>query len=164
MARRRSGKKIDFVHWSGQAGSFLGQGAGTNALTLFAALHEPETLLRIRGNLITTLDGTQAPGGLVRMGLGIINVAEGTGTVANWSPLADPDAPWIWYDTFFVGYEEAVTDVIDVPGLSSYRSTIDSKAMRIIRNQELQLVLEQATTGAAMTTNTAVSVRILSGQ
>ena len=71
MARRRSGKKIDFVHWTlGQAISF-GQAAGTVAVTLFAAQHEPETLLRIRGNMLSYLDGAIAAAGqAVRMGIG----------------------------------------------------------------------------------------------
>ncbi len=138
MARRRSGKKIDFTHWTGFAGTSLGlAAAGTSAATLLAAAHEPETLLRTRGNVVAFVDGPQDPGVLVSVGVGFIPVPEGTGTTVLWSPITDPDAPWFWFDRFTIGYEEAVVDVIAMAALSVYRSVIDSKAMRIVRNQEV---------------------------
>jgi len=69
----------------------------------------------------------------------------------------------LWYDQFVLGYEEMVIDVIDVPGITSYRATIDSKAMRIIRNQEVQMVTENVTLGTAATVNLVVTGRMLSG-
>ena len=164
MARRRSGKKIDFTHWTGGNIARLAFGAGTIAGEMFSALHEPETLLRLRGNLLGYMDAEQAPGALVDVAVGLILVPEGTGTTVLWSPITDSDAPWIWYDRFAIGYEEAVTDVIGSPGLSVYRSVIDNKAMRIVRNQEVQVVWEQATLGSAAAINTVVSVRALVGQ
>ncbi len=163
MARRRSGKKIDFVHWTGAAASSLGQSAGSAAVNLSAALHEPETLLRMRGNVLAYLDGTQAPGALIDVGIGIINVPEGTGTTNLWAPIDDPDAPWIWYERFQLGYEEMVTDVVDVAGLSIYRREIDNTAMRIMRNEELQVVFQNVTTGSAASMNASVCLRVLSG-
>ncbi len=80
-----------------------------------------------------------------------------------WSPITDGDAPWIWVSYFELAYEEMVTDVIDVPGMSSYRELIDNKAMRIVRNQELQMVAENATIGGASSINLSVSGRTLSG-
>ncbi len=163
MARRRSGKKIDFVHWTGFATSSLALAAGTAAATALPAQHEPETLLRIRGSQLTYVDGTQAPGGFVRVGVGMILVPEGTGTTVLWSPVTDADAPWIWVDHFSLGYEEYVNDTIDAVGAPVYRSVIDNKAMRIIRNQEVQCVIEQVTVATAMAINNVVSGRILSG-
>ncbi len=163
MPRRRSGKKIDFVHWTGFNDTFNALAAGSVAKTLGLAAHEPETLLRIRGSLLAYVDGTQAPGGQVKVGVGIILVPEGTATTVLWSPITDSDAPWIWYDSFHLGYEEYVTDVIDAPGAAGYRSVIDNKAMRITRNQEIQLVVEQATTATAMAINGGVMGRFLSG-
>jgi len=163
MPRRRSGKKIDFVHWTGFSDTFNGQAAGSVGKTLFAAQHDPETLLRIRGNFVSYVDGAQAPGGQIGVGAGIILVPEGTGTTVLWAPLADADAPWIWYTSFLLGYEEYVTDVIDSPGVTSFREVIDNKAMRVIRNQEVQLVVEQGTTGTAMSMNGAIHGRGLFG-
>ncbi len=163
MARRRSGKKIDFVHWINASGLVAGQAAGTNGFTLLAAQHLSETLLRIRGNLVCWADASLAPGVNVHVGVGMILVPEGTGTTVLWSPIADGDAPWIWYDTFLVGYEEPVIDAIQVVTLSGYRSIIDNKAMRIVRNQEVQFVLEQATVQGAMPVNAFIAARFLAG-
>ena len=38
--------------------------------------------------------------------------------------------------------EEPVTDVVDIPVMTAVRRVIDSKAMRKVRNRELQLVIE----------------------
>ncbi len=163
MPRRRSGKKIDFVHWTPITGTIAAQAAGTAAVNMLPANHEPETLMRIRGNLLCYLDATQAPGGLAQISVGLIAVPEGTGTTVLWSPTTDGDAPFIWAETFFVGYEEYVTDVIDAVGLPLFRKVIDNKAMRILRNQELQLVLENTTILAAASVNLSVAARVLSG-
>jgi len=163
MPRRRGGKKISFVHWTIFSKSFLAFGAGTVAATALAAQHEPETLLRIRGNLFAGADGNPVTGAFALIAVGLVLVPEGTGTTVLWSPFADGDAPWIWTESFAVGYEEMVTDVIDTPGLSSVRKAIDSKSMRIIRNQEVQLVAENVTLGGALTMNVNVSGRVLSG-
>ena len=163
MARRRSGKKIDFTHWTYQSGSALALSAGTTAVLFNAAQHEPETLLRFRGELFVGLDALSAPGGLAAIGVGLILVPEGTGSTVLWSPITDGDAPWFWVDYGAVGYEEGVTDVIDYPGYTSYRRVIDSKAMRIIRNQEIQMVVENATVGTAESVNVVLQGRFLSG-
>ncbi len=163
MARRRSGKKIDFVHWTRTAGSTLALGAGTSAINANAAQHEPETLLRFRGNLLAYLDAVNAPGALVTIGVGLILVPEGTGTTVLWSPLTDSDAPWIWYEGFSLGLEEGVTDIYEYAGVSVFRAIIDNKAMRITRNQETQLVFENITVGAAASVNIRVEGRTLAG-
>ncbi len=161
--RRRSGKKIDFVHWTyGDAGA-AGLAAGTLGANLFAALYLSETLLRLRGNLYCYADLNQASGVSVSVGVGIILVPEGTGTTVLWSPISDGDAPWIWVEYFSIGYEEMVTDVVDVPGITSFRSVIDNKAMRIVRNQEMQVVFENVTQIGAMSINALVNVRALAG-
>ncbi len=164
MARRRSGRKIDFTHWQLVAASSLAQSSGSVAINLATALHEPETLLRMRGNLLAYLDGTQAPGALIDVGVGVIAVPEGTGATNLWAPIDDSDAPWIWVEYFELGYEEMVTDVIDIPMLPIYRSVVDSKAMRILRNQELQVVFQNVTVGSAASFNASVCLRTLAGQ
>ncbi len=143
--RGRHAKKIDNVHWtfgSWQAASFT---AGTVAVNVLSAQHLPETLLRIRGEQAASIDGTAAPGVGIALAMGIIQVPEGTGTTVLWSPITDGDAPWIWWDIFHLQYEEMVIDVIGAQACLSARRVIDSKAMRKLRNTELQFVAENAT-------------------
>ncbi len=163
MPRRRSGRKIDFVHWTGIQEKVAGLTAGSVALTALAAQHDPETNLRFRGNLLAYLDGVQTPARWIQVAVGLILVPEGTGATVLWSPATDPDAPWSYYDIFTLGYEESVVDVIDMPQIASFRSVIDSKAMRIVRNQECQFVVENVTIGNAASVNVSITGRVLSG-
>ena len=163
MARRRGAKKIDTVHWTYGSFSFNAQGAGSPAVNVLSAQHLPETILRIRGSFSGYVDGASAPGKLVGCGLGLILVPEGSGTTGTWTPITDGDAPWLWVSYFELGYEEMVTDVVDVPGISSYREVIDSKAMRHVRNQELQCVLEVATILTVTNVNINGQIRVLTG-
>ncbi len=161
MARHT--KKIAYTHWTGFTGTALALAAGSVAATLGVAIHEPETLLRTRGNLLCWKDATSTPGQSAIITVGFVLVPEGTGTTVLWSPLTDADAPWFFYEQFMIGYEEMVTDVVDVPGLTSQRLVIDSKAMRIVRNSEIQMVVENTTIGSALAVNLNVQGRFLSG-
>ena len=160
MARRRSNPVNR--HWTGFSASSLALGAGTSSQLVLAAVHDRETIMRTRGSLVCFTNGTQAPTGLTQVSVGLILVPEGTGTTTLWTPFTDADAPWFYYSTFFIGYEEPVTDVIQVGQLSGYREVIDSKAMRRVRNQEVQLVVENTTIGAAVSVDFAISGRFLS--
>ena len=131
--------------------------------TFAAAQHDPETWLRFRGSHLCYVDGVSAPGKLCSIGVGLILVPEGTGSSVLWSPITDGDAPWIWVSYFEVGYEESVIDVVDMPGVTTFRETIDNKAMRIIRNQEVQVVLENATINGATAVNWSMFGRAFSG-
>ncbi len=146
MARHRSGyaKKIDTVHWTGLGAVWLDQTAGSTGRAGFAAQHLPETFLRFRGEWGCTLDSGIAPGVGVSIAIGLIMVPEGTGTTVLWSPATDADAPWIWWDTACLIYEEQVTDVV-ASNTRDMRRVVDSKAMRKVRNSELQFVVENAT-------------------
>jgi len=165
MPHRRSGfaKKINTVHWTYGSWSALALSAGTVAATVIGAQHQPETLLRIRGEQMVYVDGAQAPGVLTSVGIGLVQVPEGTGATVLWSPITDGDAPWIWVDYFMIGYEEMVTDVIDSPLVSAARRVIDSKAMRKLRKTEIQFVAESATVGGATPVNIAGQARFLAG-
>ena len=127
--------------------------AGDLAFTIGAAQHNRETIIRIRGTVAAFIDGTQANGIGAIISMGICVVPEGTGTTVLWSPETDVDAPWMWYDTFLLAYEEMVTDVVDVPLITGYRTVIDSKSMRRIRNSELQLVVSNATFSSTLSIN-----------
>ena len=162
MANRgRHAKKIDTVHWT--FGSWFTQAlsAGTAAVNVLAAQHLPETLLRIRGEWQAIYDSGQTGGEGVAIACGLIQVPEGTGTTVLWSPITDGDAPWIWWDVMHLNYEESVDNVIGVGGVG--RRVIDSKAMRKLRNTEIQAVFENATTFSAGTVNVAGSARFLAG-
>ncbi len=164
MANRgRHAKKIDTVHWLGTIGNVAALGAGTVADSLLAAQHLPETLLRMRGEWYFSLDGAQTGGQGVNVTAGIIQVPEGTGSTVLWSPFTDSDAPWIWWDTCALFYEELVTDVIIAQAGPDMRRVIDSKAMRKLRNTELQLVVENTTIANAASVRGSVSVRVLAG-
>ena len=167
MARRRTGfqKKIDTVHWTLGQEVFVSQGAGTAAVNLLAAQHLPETLLRIRGEWVSNFAQALASAVGVVVTMGIIQVPEGTGTTVLWSPNTDGDAPWIWWDSMQLIYREYVTDTVWSSNTSDGRRVIDSKAMRKIRNTELQVVVENATiTGlSAANIDASLTVRVLAG-
>ena len=170
MANRRGGfaKKIRETHWTLASWSVAGlAGTGTAGITLFNAQHLPETLMRMRGRYSCALDGALASPQGAGVAFGIILVPEGTGTSVLWSPISDGDAPWIWWDTALLLYEESVTDVVQSTGqVSSIQAVIDSKAMRINRNQELQFVVENGAALSGYTTaaiNTHGQLRILAG-
>ncbi len=166
MGRRRSGfaKKIDFVHWTYGSFSKLALSAGTSAVSVFAEQHLPETLLRMRGEIVVYADGAQAPGALASIGCGIRAVPSGTDATVLTSPISQGDAPWIWLGYYMIGHEEGVVDVLALSGLGFVRDVIDSKAMRKLdQNTELQFVVENATVGSAVTVNIAGQVRILTG-
>ena len=165
VARRRTGfaKKIDMVHWTGITAQIAALAAGTQAALASAAQHLPETLLRIRGEYGLTLDGVQDPGVGVGVTLGLILVPEGTGTTVLWSPFTDADAPWIWWDAAQLMYEEAVVNAVASQNTLSRARVIDSKAMRKVRNQELQFVVENQTIQSASSINVFMEARVLSG-
>ncbi len=166
MAHRKGfAKKIDTVHWTLFAEATANMGAGSVAFNALAAQHLPETLLRIRGEWIANFSAAIAPGVGVAVFAGLILVPEGTSTTVLWSPITDGDAPWIWWDVLHLLYSESVTDVIASQTTLSGRRVMDSKAMRKVRNTELQLVVEQTTLTGFAATNIgfAASGRVLSG-
>jgi len=167
MGHRRSGfaKKIDSVHWTIFGEMIVGLSAGTIGRTLFSAQHMPETHLRLRGEWGACFTTAIAPATGVIVVAGIIQVPEGTGTTVLWSPFTDGDAPWIWWDTLGLIYTEQVIDQVGSVPLFAGRRVMDSKAMRKIRNTELQLVVENLTaTGlTAGDVNVFVTGRSLSG-
>ncbi len=164
---RRSGfaKKIDTVHWTLIQESVVAQAAGIAARNALAAQHLPETLLRIRGEWAANFGSVLGTGVGVVVTAGLIQVPEGTGTTVLWSPNTDGDAPWIWWDAFQLMYNESVTDVLGSPQTSSARRVMDSKAMRKIRNTELQFVVENVTIAGLSvgTINASMTARVLSG-
>ena len=167
MAHRRRSKNfeksIDVLRWAGANHLFQAVSAGS-AAQLMVSDGATETIMRIRGEVLCWNDATIAPPRSVEVALGAMVVQAGSGTTVIQAPLTDPDAPWFFYERFTIGYEEPVTDVIDIPGITSIRKVIDSKSMRILRpGREVQLVMEQATLGAASSVNLSFGFRMLLG-
>ena len=162
-SRGRHEKVIDTLRWGGASHTFSGQAAGSVA-QVFVTDGAVETLMRIRGEIVSYADGATAPPVGAHCALGALVVQAGSGTTVIQKPITDPDAPWLFYEQWFIGYEEMVTDVVDVPGITSFRKTIDSKAMRVLRpGREVQLVYEQATLLGADEVNTVFTMRVLLG-
>ena len=165
MARRRGSGKISETRWAGFSFAFFSQAAGSIAAQLSSASATTrETILRTRGNLVAWVDATGAPARACDISVGIRLVPAGTGTTVLTDPFGEAAAPWFWYEEFVLGYEEMVTDVVDVSGITSFRAVIDSKAMRIWRPEtEIQLVMTNTTLASATVVNLAVSGRFLIG-
>jgi len=168
MARKFSSRhepRIKNLRWTTTQSTFSSQAAGTAALTFISAGVGQETVMRIRGNIAGWVDGLEAPAPAFLVSIGVIAVPEGTGSTVLWSPFTDDDAPWLYYDQFMLGYEEYVIDVIDNPGLTMYRATVDVKAKRILRSDvELQTVVENTTIISAGSLNASLTVRTLLGE
>jgi len=123
--------------------------------------------MRTRGQLAAYVDGLEAPAVAALITVGMWIVPEGTGTtvLAGGNPFDDPNADWFYYSQFLLGYEEYVADVIDSPGVSSYREVIDSKAMRIGNpDTEIQLVIDNETISGSLSVNVHLAGRFLLGQ
>ena len=165
MATRRSNfpPKMQEIRWAGAQHGFFAMAAGTAAQVMVTD-GSKETILRIRGSLVSWVDATQAPGGITEVAVGAFVVQAGSGTTVIQSPLSDADAPWLFFERWLMGYEEMVTDVIDVPGITSYRKVIDTKAMRILRpGREVQLVAQVSSLSGAQSVNIHFGFRMLLG-
>ena len=164
MARRRgggSGRKAD-LKWLNASASFTAQAAGSSALAIVSSGTASQTIMRTRGHLLAYIDGASAPAKLVRLGCGLIIAQSGQGATVLSSPVTDGDAPWFWYETFCLGYEEGVVDTLEYAGVSVVRIPIDTKAMRVLRpNQEVQAVVENVTVGNASAVNICIDIRML---
>ncbi len=164
--RERFSPKIENLRWDGAVHVFSGLSAGTAGQVMVTAADTKDTIMRIRGEVVGWLDGAQAAGVAgVEIGIGCLVMPEGQSTTVVSSPIADVSAPWLFYERFTLAYDEMVIDVIDVPQVTSFRKTIDVKAMRILRpDRELQLVFEQATVIGAASVNCIFNFRMLLGQ
>ena len=164
FSRARPAKKIDNVIWDLSNGFVTGLSAGTQAFQFSTVGTAPTTLMRIRGEIFSYLRGTTAPATLARVTYGIILVPEGSGATVQFAPISDANAPWLLYGSGVVGYNEEVTDVIDVPQLTMFRHDIDNKAMRKIRpDVEMQLVVENTTLAGADAVDFGYQLRWLQG-
>ncbi len=161
----RTEKKLHSRTWELSTGNVTALAGDASVANNFSGVGtSPVTLLRMRGEVMGWKDGVSTPplGGQVTYG--IILVPEGSGTTIQFDPVSDANAPWLLYGQAHLGYEEMVADVIDVPGLTSFRHVIDNKAMRIIRpDVEMQFVVANTNTFGAMPINLKYGIRWLQG-
>jgi len=163
---RRGGKKIDNLVWSAVQGAMSAVSAGQQALNAIgvSAINRPVTIMRTRGSVDVWIDGAQVPGKGLLVSWGLIVVPEGSGTSVIYQPVSDDNADWFGYGTTALGYEEMVTDVIDIPGLTHHRFEVDIKAMRRLGpDEEVQFVLENTTQQSAAAINCVFGFRFLLG-
>ena len=109
-------------------------GAG-GAFVIFTAT-EAETILRMRGEVYLELDAT-ASNEMVTMAIGIAVVsarAAAAGSASVPRPASEGSFPWLWHGWLIVssGQEAAVNDNSLIA-----RLTVDSKAMRKIKEDEV---------------------------
>jgi len=150
------------TRWTGANATVNAQPAGTAGRIILAASTRRDTILRTRGEAVVYIDSVQAPGVSALISLGLIVVPEGTGTTVLQSPFTDANADWFWFEQVTISYEEMVVDVVDVPGMSSARLTVDSKAMRIgVPDTEVQFVVENTTLTSAVSVNVSFTARFL---
>ncbi len=155
---------MDHTAWELSTGYVAGLTAGNQGFNFSTVGTSPATLLRIRREIVGNMDAATAVAAGIQLTYGIILVPEGSGTTVQFTPVGDANAPWLLWGTGFVGYEEGVTDVIDYPGLTSFRHVIDNKAMRRIRpDVEMQFVLETTTALGSGSVNLNYSLRWLQG-
>ena len=69
---RRSGRRTDF-RWALGAHNALAFSAGNSQSAVFSGSDTlAQTLYRTRGEIMCSVDGAQAPGGLIRVGWGLL--------------------------------------------------------------------------------------------
>ncbi len=164
MPRARGNRKIDNVRWVSFFNFTNTHAAGaTVAVNMIGAGTAPETLMRVRGEFSAVIDSTNEPGKALRVTAGMIVVPDGTGTTVLWEPNGDAAAPWFWYASFALFYDESVVNAVAYGG-SFARIGIDNKAMRRVRpDEEIQLVVTNTTISGGTGINWAMSARTLFG-
>jgi len=163
-SRAVGGKKISETHWEVSSGFVGALTAGNSGFAFATVGTRPVTLLRMRGEVVAYSDAATNPPSAVQVTYGIALVPEGSGATVRWDPVDDGNAPWLLYGTGIIAYEEKVTDVVDIPGMTSFRHVIDNKAMRILRpDVEMQLVVANTTVSGAAAVNFGYQLRWLQG-
>ena len=159
MAHSRSGRRAD-LRWTLGTTSFLALAAGNSSDTVVSAGTTSQTIMRVRGEILSWLDGTLGPGAAIIVALGLL--IQQAGATATSLPLTDGEAPFMMYHVWHLAYEEQVTDVIGSPFAAAVRIEVDVKSKRILRpDQEIVAVIEAATIANAAPANTAFAGRFL---
>ena len=163
MPRRssRSGGKTRY-EWTPAFGESVALAAGAAVAFLLGTATQSETVMRVRGELLLSLDGpadldsTVAGWGIMVLPPGA--VAGGVTAV----PSTDGEADWLAYGRVPLRAEQLASGS-DAQWWS--RVMVDSKAMRRLREaDELALVVENATLAGGVGMNVTFGLRILTGE
>ena len=159
MARQRSGRRTDYTWQGAQVGATLAAAGST--LAEIVTLNAPQTLTRIRGSLVASIDGP-TDGDKVIMAFGFIVGTEedlAIGVTAMPNPSDDLDAAWVWHS-----YIPMLAQAAGVENTVFGRLTVDGKAMRRMRQSEtLILVVDNVSAAGTPATDFAGGFRCLFG-
>ncbi len=158
---RRSGRRTDY-EWGG----FFNQNAVTASSKVIGAnsisFAQSQTLTRLRGNVLVSLDGpSDGDGSVVAVGLILVTTdALAAGAASVPGPSSDADASWIWHAFLPVHVQAAIAGEEFVA-----RAVIDSKAMRRIKggNESLVWVIENIVTSGTPAIDVSMGCRFLVG-
>ena len=161
MARaRRSGRKTDYT-WIGKCASFA-LASGAAAINSITAVGAPFTVMRIRGQVLGSIDGA-VDNDKVCVACGIIVAtadAVAAGVASLPSPEADTGAEWIWHGYLLMQAQGTSTDQKAL----AHRLEVDSKAMRKMKAlQELVFVVDSLALAGTPATDVTFGVRVLLG-
>ncbi len=152
MARRGSGRVIDFKSWLTRLRSETSISVvGTSMAAGVLSFTGPGTILRCRGFVQAHFDSTAQISDTMTLtfGLGLVSTdAAVVGSSAMPDPGGNSDYPWLWWGSMRLRSELAAGP--SAWGISAQRLEIDTKAMRRIKpEQTLVLVVEAASASGA---------------
>ena len=162
MARGRTqGRRADY-NWIGGTGQ-ISSVAETNALgTGFVVIDTASTIVRVRGNLLASLDFVAVDERYV-LGVGLIVVTDAAavaGAASLPSPTDNADAEWLWHQ--FIPLATQTAAQTDSNGNQSRMVEIDSKAMRKVKtNSRLVMVADGVRQAGAPVCDVTYGFRML---
>ena len=168
MARRGSGRVIDFKAWNSILRSE--QSVSTNGTILGGGVLSfagPATILRCRGFVQAHFDATAQVSDAISLtfGLGLVSSDAATlGATAMPDPGGNADYPWLWWGSMRLRSELAAGPSGGF-GIAAQRLEIDTKAMRRVKPEmSLVMVVEVASaSGAPETIIEFGQIRVLVG-
>ncbi len=161
MARNRTGRRLTY-NWQGVQGTIssitTANKVGTGSIFFDAA----QTVMRIRGNVLASLDFVAANEKL-SLALGLIVITDAVlaaGPTAMPSPIAVPDAEWIWHQ--YIPLQAQGAAQVEDLGNQVFRAEIDSKAMRKVKaNENVVLVADGVQEAGSAVGDVVYGFRIL---
>ncbi len=136
--RRGSGSIIAHKDWSAACidGSDIDLALNTVAAFTMFTFSEPETFLRVRGEIYVELNGSAVnERATLACGLAVVSArAAAVGTTAIPRPGSEGVYPWIWHGWMNVS---TLQEAAVVPDAAFSRLSVDSKAMRKVKEDEV---------------------------
>ena len=160
---RRSGRGPDY-DWFGQTVS-AALASGGVAIGACIAFTTQNTIMRVRGNYLVSMDGPVDNDRAI-VGLGLIIVSDealAAGVASVPTPGTDADAPWLWHQFVPLQAQAGTSVGASLNAMSVVaRGEIDSRAMRRVKQNE-SIVMSMETTSLAGTpaVDIALGYRIL---